>query len=112
MYEDDFESSGFEWVDINNWTDSLISFQRKSKEDIIIVVCNFTPVPRMKYRLGVPAGLYWKEVLNSDKTIYGGSGLSNDSPLGTESVSCHNQPRSLSLDIPPLAMLILKEEAK
>ncbi|RPJ87046.1 MAG: 1,4-alpha-glucan branching protein GlgB, partial [Acidobacteria bacterium] len=79
LYELDFDPAGFEWVDCNDADNSTISLLRKgtSTSDLILIVCNFTPVPRMGYRVGVPRGGFWKEVLNSDSEFYGGSGLGN-----------------------------------
>jgi len=79
LYELDFSNDGFEWIDFHDWEESIISFIRKGKntQDIILVVCNFTPVPRFNYRVGVTRGGYWREALNSDAEIYWGSNLGN-----------------------------------
>lgn len=109
LHQIDFESSGFEWVDFNDWQGSIISFIRKGKEGgQVLVVCNFTPVPRYDYRVGVPAGGFWKEVLNSDGRDYGGSGLGNLGGFPADSVPMHGRPYSLNLTIPPLGVLFFK----
>jgi 1,4-alpha-glucan branching enzyme len=112
LYELDFATEGFEWIDFHDWEQSIISFIRKGKNsnDIILVVCNFAGVPRENYLVGVPQGGFWKEILNSDAEIYGGSGLGNAG--GVESVSRPVQGRefSLSLTLPPLSVLFFKRE--
>ncbi len=79
FYELDFDPSGFEWIDCNDTQRSVISFLRRGRDsrDVLLFVCNFTPVPRHNYRVGAPSGGYWKEVLNSDAPLYGGSGQGN-----------------------------------
>ena len=76
LYEQDFVPDGFEWIDCNDWEESTLSFIRSAKysDEIILVVCNFTPVPRANYRVGVPRGGWWRETLNSDAILFGGSG--------------------------------------
>ncbi|MBI5739767.1 MAG: 1,4-alpha-glucan branching protein GlgB [Nitrospirae bacterium] len=110
LYELDFANGGFEWIDFHNWEESVISFIRKGKdtEDIILVVCNFTPVPRLNYRLGVPRGGWWKEALNSDAGIYGGSNLGNSGGATAEEIPSHGRGHSLSLTLPPLGVVFLK----
>lgn len=112
MYELDFEPAGFEWVDFTDWEKSIISFIRrgKSTRTIVFIVCNFTPVPRYGYRIGVPSGGYWKEVLNSDAREYGGSGLGNLGGVEAEQVPFHGRKYSLSLTLPPLGVLFFKKE--
>jgi 1,4-alpha-glucan branching enzyme len=112
LYELDFGSEGFEWVDFHDWEGSTISFLRKgrSKEDLILVVCNFTPVPRQNYRVGVPRSGWWKEALNSDARIYGGSGQGNLGGVEAAPVPAHGRYHSLSLILPPLGVLFLKSE--
>jgi 1,4-alpha-glucan branching enzyme len=112
LYEVDFEPAGFEWVDCTDWEKSIISFLRKGKTpgDAILVVCNFTPVIRYNYRVGVPRGGYWKEVLNSDAGEYGGSGQGNLGGVDATTVPCHGRGYSLPLVIPPLGILFFKSE--
>ncbi|SET24805.1 1,4-alpha-glucan branching enzyme [Nitrosomonas marina] len=112
LYEQDFASEGFEWVDCNDWEESTISFIRSAKRsgDVILVVCNFTPITRMNYRVGVPRGGWWREVLNSDATQYGGSGHGNLGGVEAAPVSVHGRSHSLMLSLPPLATLFFKAE--
>ncbi|RME08002.1 MAG: 1,4-alpha-glucan branching protein GlgB, partial [Aquificota bacterium] len=78
LHELDCEPEGFEWIDFHDWEKSIISYLRKSSDgDLVLVVCNFTPVPRFDYRIGVPREGFWKEILNTDSYIYGGSNLGN-----------------------------------
>ena len=77
----------------------------------MVVVCNFTPVPRHHYRVGVPRAGFWREVMNTDAVEYGGSGLGNQGGLGTDPIPCHGRAQSLGLVLPPLAVVVLKHEA-
>jgi 1,4-alpha-glucan branching enzyme len=110
LYELDYEGAGFEWIDCNDNQRSVLSFRRKCRtpEDQIIFVCNFTPVPRQNYRVGVPAAGEWREVLNGDAELYGGSGQGNAGSVFTTPVPMHGFPSSLNLTLPPLAMIALK----
>jgi 1,4-alpha-glucan branching enzyme len=110
LHELDFQSAGFEWIDCNDSDHSTISFLRKgrAKDDVVLVVCNFTPVPRFNYRVGVPRGGFWKEILNSDAKEYGGSGMGNFGGLTADHHSFHGRHYSLNLTLPPLAILFLK----
>ncbi len=112
LYELDFESEGFEWIDCGDWEESIISFIRKGKstKKIFLVVCNFTPVPRYNYRVGVPVGGLWKEVLNSDAKEYGGSGQGNLGDIEAAPVPFSGRYQSLSLTLPPLGIVVLKRE--
>ena len=112
LYELDFQSEGFEWVDFHNWEQSVISFLRKGKssDEMMLVVCNFTPVPRYNYRTGVPRGGFWKEVLNSDAQIYGGSGHGNMGGAGASPIPADRRNLSLSLTLPPLSILFFKHK--
>lgn len=110
LHELDFSQEGFEWVDFHDWQQSIISLIRKGKEQdrVILVVCNFTPVPRYNYLIGVPEKGYWKELLNSDSEFYGGSGMGNSGGVQTTSIPWNGRPYSLSFTLPPLAVLFLK----
>jgi 1,4-alpha-glucan branching enzyme len=112
MYELDFNAEGFEWMDFHNWEQSIISFIRKGKstDEIILVVCNFTPIPRYNYRVGVPQGGFWEEVLNSDAKIYHGSGHGNTGGVEASPVPAHGRYHSLSLTLPPLGVIFFKNE--
>jgi 1,4-alpha-glucan branching enzyme len=108
LHELDFSNAGFSWVDCDDADVSVISFLRRSScGALALIVCNFTPVPRPSYRVGVPRGGRWHERLNSDAADYGGSGQGNMGALDTEAHSAHGQPQSLALRLPPLAVLIL-----
>jgi 1,4-alpha-glucan branching enzyme len=112
LHELDSEPAGFEWVDCNDAPMSVISLLRKGKSprDTVLVACNFTPVPREKYRVGVPSGGYWKELLNSDGGEYAGSGLGNGGGVTAENVKQHGRPFSLELTLPPLAAVFFRPE--
>jgi 1,4-alpha-glucan branching enzyme len=110
MHERDFNSDGFEWVDFRDWEQSVVSFLRKGRdpEEKVLAVCNFTPVPRYGYRVGVPSGGSWREALNSDATEYGGGGIGNFGRAQAVSAPSHGKPHFLSLTLPPLATILLK----
>jgi 1,4-alpha-glucan branching enzyme len=110
MHELDFDNEGFEWIDCHDWEDSTVSFIRKGKNtgDIILVVCNLTPVFRKGYKIGVPRGGFWKEALNSDAGIYGGSNQGNAGGLEAAPLPSHGRDHSLSLTLPPLAAVFFK----
>lgn len=112
LYELDFESGGFEWIDCKDYEKSVVSFLRKGKswEDTIFVVCNFTPTPRYNYRIGIPSKGFWRELLNSDAEGYGGSGHGNFGGVEAESIPMHWREYSLCLTLPPLAIVIFKKE--
>jgi len=110
LHELDFEAGGFEWVDFQDWSQSIISFIRKggATGETILVVCNFTPIPRRNYRVGVPTAGTWTELLNSDGREYGGSGQGNLGAVKAEEAPFKDRPCSLSLTLPPLAVLFLR----
>jgi 1,4-alpha-glucan branching enzyme len=110
LHECDSTSAGFEWVDCNDSGASTLSFLRRGRsgEEWILVVCNFTPVPRHDYHVGVPRTGYWKELLNSDGGEYGGSGLGNSGGAEADPVFVHGRPCSLKLTLPPLGILFFK----
>jgi 1,4-alpha-glucan branching enzyme len=110
MYELDFSIDGFEWIDSHDWEQSIISFIRKGKNtgEIILVVCNFTSIPRYNYRVGIPHGGFWREVLNSDAEIYGGSGCGNFRGVEAATIPAQGRCNSLSLTLPPLGVLFFK----
>jgi 1,4-alpha-glucan branching enzyme len=110
LYEVDFEPAGFGWIAGGDIENSVVSFLRRgdAEEDLAIVVCNFTPVVRHDYRIGVPEAAAYEEVLNTDDARYGGSGVGNGGRITTERVQAHGREHSLSLTLPPLATIILK----
>jgi 1,4-alpha-glucan branching enzyme len=110
MHVLDCDPAGFEWVDCNDAEGSVISLLRKGKAegDCLLIVCNFTPVPRDNYRVGVPQGGWWDEILNSDAPLYGGSGQGNLGGHGAAPVPCHGRPYLLNITVPPLGMVVFK----
>jgi 1,4-alpha-glucan branching enzyme len=114
LYEQDCTATGFEWIDCNDTEHSILSFLRKGRlaSDMILVVCNFTPVPRHNYQVGVPRGGFWRELLNSDAGEYGGSQQGNQGGMEASPVSHHGHFHSLNLTLPPLAMVCLKSEGE
>ena len=110
FWQVDFDWKGFEWIDCNDSMQSVISFIRRGKDPdaFIIAVCNFTPVVRYHYRIGVPAAGKYREVFNSDRQEYGGSGVVNAVPLDTQNIEWHGRPVSLELTLPPLSTIYLK----
>ncbi|OGT87315.1 MAG: 1,4-alpha-glucan branching enzyme [Gammaproteobacteria bacterium RIFCSPLOWO2_12_FULL_52_10] len=107
LYYHDFEQDGFEWIDCHDASQSVLSYLRKHADSFLVIVVNFTPVPRHNYRLGVPRSGYYKELLNSDSTYFGGSNLGNANGVQAELLSWMGRPYSIKLDLPPLAGLIL-----
>lgn len=106
----DFSSEGFEWIDFHDSDQSVISFIRKSKDvdSFLVFVLNMTPVPRYNYRIGVPNAGYYQEILNSDASEYGGSGIGNYGGRTSEEIQCQGRPFSLNLTLPPLAVEIFE----
>ncbi len=113
LYELDFDQNGFSWVDCNDADQSVISFLRQGActQDLILVVANFTPVPRENYRVGVPRGGFWRESLNSDAQEYGGSGVGNMGGVEASPLPSHGHYSSLALTLPPLSVMFFKSDA-
>jgi 1,4-alpha-glucan branching enzyme len=108
LHELDCDPAGFEWIDANDASSSVVSFLRRGLDgDALAVVCNFTPLVRRNYRLGVPEGGRWDELLNTDAATYGGSGQGNLGGVEAVPVAFHGRPLSLVLTLPPLAALFL-----
>jgi 1,4-alpha-glucan branching enzyme len=110
LYKVDFEPAGFEWIEGGDRENSVVSFLRRGRraEDLAVFICNFTPVVRRGYRIGVPGGGRYAEALNTDDPRYGGSGVDNAGGVVAEEVPAHGRPYSLSLTLPPLAAIIFK----
>jgi len=110
LHEVDFEWQGFEWLELHDWENSVLAFMRRARDpnDSVVVVCNFTPVPREDYRIGVPSGGYYREILNTDSDIYGGSNLGNAGGVWARHEPHAGRPYHISLKLPPLAVLFLK----
>src|SRR5579862_888638 len=111
LHEIDFEPRGFEWIAADDRDASVIAFVRRSEHGApVLVVCNFTPVPRANYMIGVPQAGYWREVLNSDANAYGGSGMGNFGGVLSAPVPAHGRFHSLTLTLPPLSTSFLIHE--
>ncbi|MCS7172555.1 MAG: 1,4-alpha-glucan branching protein GlgB [Armatimonadetes bacterium] len=111
LHQLDCEPEGFEWVEPHDRDRSVLVFLRKGRQgDLVLVACNFTPVPRPHYRVGVPRPGYWREILNSDAEIYGGSGWGNLGGVRAEAEPAHGRPYSLDLTLPPLGVVFLRWE--
>lgn len=108
----DFEAGGFEWLDCNDASQSVLSFLRRDGEQIVIVALNFTPVPRIGYRLGVPVASGYRELFNSDADIYGGSGMGNGGYVNSEPVAWMGRPHSIVITLPPLGGLLFSPDGK
>ncbi|WP_340122364.1 1,4-alpha-glucan branching protein GlgB [Methylobacter svalbardensis] len=111
LYQQDFSRDGFQWMDCHYAEKSVLSFVRRgyNPEDTVLVVCNFTPIVRDNYLVGVPSGGYWHELLNSDIELYGGSGVGNLGGVEASSVSAGDMHHSLMLRLPPLGVLFFKQ---
>jgi 1,4-alpha-glucan branching enzyme len=112
LYELDSDWAGFEWIDCNDVARSVLTFLRKGNrpEDTLLFICNFTPAPRHNYRVGAPDGGFWKEIMNSDAPLYGGSGQGNMGGVEASPLPMHGRPWSLSVTAPPLGVVIFKAE--
>ncbi len=111
LHELDFDPAGFAWIDITDAEQSVISFMRRSSRDeLIVAVFNFTPVPRHNYQIGVPSPGRWLELLNSDAPIYGGSGQGNLGGVDAAPIGKHGHLHSVTLTLPPLGALFLKPD--
>lgn len=110
LHQVDFDWHGFRWIDANDSDNSVLSFIRfaKNPEDCVIVVCNFTPMVREGYRIGVPKAGAYRELINTDQDIYGGSGIGNGPDIFSLAEPCHTFDHTLSLTLPPLSTLFLQ----
>ena len=112
LYEVDFDWTGFQWIDLHDSQQSTLSYFRKAKDpaDVVVCVCNFTPVPRTEYRLGVPMLGWYQELLNSDAEIYGGTNMGNSGGVQAEEIPCHGQPNSILITLPALSAVFFKPQ--
>ncbi len=110
LHELDCDPAGFEWIDANDALQSVISFVRKGKstDDIVLSICNFTPTTHFKYRVGVPRGAFWREILNGDAAEFGGSGQGNPENIEAHKIPWHGRPYSMEITLPPLAVVYFK----
>ncbi|WGE79791.1 1,4-alpha-glucan branching protein GlgB [Actinobacillus equuli] len=113
LYQLDHEPSGFEWLVVDDWQQSVFAFERKAKDgSSVIVVSNFTPIVRHNYRIGVAQDGIYKEILNSDAAYYAGSNVGNYGEILCEEEPSHGKPYSLSVSLPPLATIFIVRTAK
>ena len=108
LHENEQDPSSHEWVDCHDAENNVLSFLRKAGNDSVLVLCNFSPEPRHNYRIGVPGRGCWREILNTDAPEFGGSGLGNYGGIETVPIPLHGRLHSLTLTLPPLAVLFLK----
>ncbi len=110
LHQLDFDGRGFDWIDCHNWQDSVLAFVRRGEnpDDYLVVCCNFTPVPREGYRLGVPCGGTYAEIFNGDSAWYGGTNVGNAGAIEAQPVPHHGRDHSVALTLPPLAAVVLK----
>jgi 1,4-alpha-glucan branching enzyme len=104
------EHDGFQWIDLGDREQSIVSYLRLNGEHRLIFVINFTPVPRENYRVGVPKEGVWRERLNSDATVYGGSGMGNLGGVESTPVRYHGRPSSIVLTLPPLSIVVMERD--
>ena len=114
MFELDTDARGFEWIDCGDWEQSVVSFIRRGRSTAttVLVVCNCTPVVRTSYHIGVPHPGFWREVLNSDAEVYGGSGQGNLGGTDTDPLPLHGRDHSISITLPPLAISVFTHEGR
>ena len=112
LHELDFDPAGFAWIDCADWEQSVVSFVRRARDaaDCVVVACNFTPVPRRAYRVGVPRPGFYRELVNTDAAVYGGGDVGNEGGVWAEPTPWQTQPHSILVTLPPLAVLFLKPE--
>ena len=111
LHQQDFSAAGFQWIDGNDYDNSVLTFLRWPEEGPpVLVAANFTPVVREGYRVGVPLGGRWREVLNSDAPVYGGSGQGNMGGVDAEESPWHGRSHSVCLRLPPLGIVVFRPE--
>jgi 1,4-alpha-glucan branching enzyme len=113
LYVRDSEPAGFRWIVGDDRSNSVFAYVRIGNDDHVpvLVVCNMTPTPRHGYRIGVPRGGVWREIMNTDSRFYGGSDMGNGGALHTIPQASHGEPQSLDLTLPPLSTLYLRAES-
>lgn len=114
LYEKQFHPEGFEWVEHGDWENSVLAYLRKGEkpEDDLLVVCNFTPVTRAGFRIGVPAAGKWKEVLSSDAKIYNGTGDHQNGTIKADKQEWNGREHSIEFTLPPLATVVFQKVKK
>jgi 1,4-alpha-glucan branching enzyme len=110
LHERELEPASFEWIDCCDAEKNVLSFVRNpiSQQGTLLVLCNFSPVPRENYRVGSPFGGKWKEILNTDAGQFGGSGMGNYGGVHTVPIPLHGRLHSLTLTLPPLGAVFLR----
>jgi len=113
LNDGDHHDKGFLWIAADDSANSVVSFLRRARnpDDFVVVACNFTPMPRHDYRIGVPQAKGYRELINSDAQLYGGSNIGNAGYVEVEPIPPHGFPCSIRLTVPPLAGLILQPAA-
>jgi 1,4-alpha-glucan branching enzyme len=114
LYQVDFHYTGFEWVDFHDADNSIIAFLRRAEDpkDFLLVCCNFTPVPRKGYGFGVPEAGVYEEILNTDSEWFGGSNMGNSGEVRSKAVPQHGRKHSISVTLPPLAVVVFRRRGK
>jgi len=114
LWETDYDVDGFSWLDCTDHANSILSFVRQDARggSELAVILNLTPVPRYRYRLGLPRPGKWREVLNSDAAAYGGSNVGNLGGVIANDYQCHRQPWSAEFTLPPLSIMAFQPEPK
>jgi len=112
LYEKAFEADGFEWIDGGNSADSVLIYGRKGKDpkNDLVIILNMTPTPHKNFRVGVPHDGSWKEIFNTDEKLFWGSGVTNTKALKTEKNNWHGRQHSLLVSLPPLSVIVLKQD--
>jgi 1,4-alpha-glucan branching enzyme len=112
LWQADYDHAGFSWIDCNDRENSVLSFLRQTPDGVnrLAVILNLTPVPRPSYRIGLPCGGKWQEVLNSDAAVYGGSNQGNFGGVTAQNHSCHGHQHSAEFNLPPLSVMIFQAE--
>ncbi|MBM4246744.1 MAG: 1,4-alpha-glucan branching protein GlgB [Deltaproteobacteria bacterium] len=114
LHELDCDPAGFAWIDCSDSENSTLAFLRRGRDagEVLLFACNFTPIQRHAYRIGVPRAGFWAEVLNGDAADYGGSGVGNLGGVRSEDVACHGHAQSIAVELPPLAVVVLAPERR
>ena len=114
LYQVDFHYSGFEWIDFHDVENSIICFVRRAEDprDFLVVCCNFTPVVRERYEIGVPEAGFYDEVLNTDSEYFGGSNVGNGAGVPSRPTESHHRPHSISITLPPLAVVMFRKRGE
>jgi 1,4-alpha-glucan branching enzyme len=112
LWQADYDHAGFNWIDCNDRENSVLSFLRQTPDgsNQLAVILNLTPVPRPSYRIGLPRGGKWREVLNGDAAIYGGSNQGNFGSVTAQNHPCHSQQYSAEFNLPPLSVIVFQAE--